>query len=208
VQSPSLRREPQQLRGQRRIEQILDAADSLFVEVGFEAATTNAIAARAETSIGSLYQFFPNKDAILNALAERHLANMRAVNARLLTEEVAGLPFPEGLHLAIDTLADYHAANPGFRLLFCGAMTTGQLARSADELHREIAQGAEGVLLSCLPGLEPSRAGLVATVVVDAVRAMMGLASTCDPSLRSEVLVEAKSLLERYLEPWAARPSG
>ena len=146
MQSRSLRREPQQLRGQRRIEQILDAADALFVEVGFEAATTNAIAARAETSIGSLYQFFPNKDAILNALAERHLANMRAVNARLLTEEVAGLPFPEGLYLAIDTLAEYHAANPGFRLLFCGAMTTGQLARSADELHREIAQGAEGVL--------------------------------------------------------------
>jgi AcrR family transcriptional regulator len=203
-----LRREPQQLRGQRRIEQILDAADALFVEIGFEAATTNAIAARAETSIGSLYQFFPNKDAILNALAERHLANMRAFNARLLTEEVAGLPFPEGLYLAIDTLAEYHAANPGFGLLFCGAMTTGQLARSADELHREIAQGAEGVLMACLPGLDPSRAGLVSTVVVDTVRAMMGLAARCDPSLRSEVLVEAKALLQRYLEPWAGPLSG
>lgn len=208
MQTPFLRRKPQQSRGRRRIERILDAADALFVEVGFEAATTNAIAARAETSIGSLYQFFPNKDAILNALAERHLANMRAVNAGLLNAEVAAMPFPEGLHRAIDTLAAYHAANPGFRLLFCGAMTTGQLARSADELHREVAQLAEGVLLACLPRLDPARVGLVATVVVHGVRAMMTLASTCDPARRPEILAEAKTLLGRYLEPWAAARIG
>ncbi|WP_435006580.1 TetR family transcriptional regulator [Tundrisphaera lichenicola] len=206
MHSLSLRREPQQLRGLRRIEQILDAADSLFVEIGFDAATTNAIAVRAETSIGSLYQFFPNKDAILKALAERHLAKMRAVNTALLSPEVAAMPFPQGLHLAIDTLADYHAANPGFRLLFCGAMTTGQLARSADDLHEEVAQGAAGVLRTSLPGLEPNQAKLVAKVVVETVRAMMGLAATCDPSLRPEVLDQAKTLLVRYLQPWSSTP--
>jgi AcrR family transcriptional regulator len=181
----------------------LEAADALFVEVGFEAATTNAIAARLGIAIGSLYQYFRNKDAILDALAERHLRKMRAVNALLLSPEIAALPFPEGLHRVIDTLADYHAANPGFRLLFCGTMTTGQLARSADELHKEIVQGAEGVLLSCLPRLEPARAGLVATICVDVVRSLMLTASNCDPELRPAILVEAKAVLRRYLEPWA-----
>jgi AcrR family transcriptional regulator len=198
-----LSREPKQRRGQERIEQILVAADALFVEVGFEAATTNAIAARLGISIGSLYQYFRNKDAILDALAERHLANMRAVNARLLSPEIATLPFPEGLHRVIDTLAEYHANNPGFRLLFCGAMTTGQLARSADDLHKEIAQGAESVLLSCLPRLDPSKVGLVATICVDVVRSLMLTACNYDPELRPAVLDEAKAVLRRYLEPWA-----
>ena len=65
---PILRRVPQQPRGQRRIEAILDAAEQLFAEIGYDATTTNAIAARAHTAIGSLYQFFPNKEAITAAL--------------------------------------------------------------------------------------------------------------------------------------------
>jgi AcrR family transcriptional regulator len=58
-----------QARGQRRIDQLLDVAARVFAEVGFEAATTNGIAARAGVSPGSLYQFFPNKDAMAEALA-------------------------------------------------------------------------------------------------------------------------------------------
>jgi len=50
-----MRRVPQQDRGQRRVEKILDAAAEVIAEVGVQAATTNAIAARAETSVGSLY---------------------------------------------------------------------------------------------------------------------------------------------------------
>jgi AcrR family transcriptional regulator len=57
-----------QVRGQQRMELVLDVAAQVFAEVGFEAATTNAIAARAGMSPGSPYQFFPNKDAIAKAL--------------------------------------------------------------------------------------------------------------------------------------------
>src|SRR5262252_3918482 len=60
-----------QARGQRRIDLLLDVAALVFAEVGFEAATTNVIAARAGISPGSLYRFFPNKDAIAEALADR-----------------------------------------------------------------------------------------------------------------------------------------
>ena len=66
-----LRRKPQQTRGQQRVEVILAAAETVLGEVGYEAATTNQIAARAGIPIGSLYQFFSNKQAILTALIER-----------------------------------------------------------------------------------------------------------------------------------------
>src|SRR5437660_11097229 len=88
----SLRRRPRQERGERRIDKILKAAAFVFAKVGYEAATTNAIARQAGTSIGSLYQFFPNKEAILHALAGRYLAELRAVHDRMLDDKAVHLP--------------------------------------------------------------------------------------------------------------------
>jgi AcrR family transcriptional regulator len=62
------RRAPKQLRSRRTVARILHAAARVFAEDGFEAATTNRVAERAEVSVGSLYQFFPNKAALLLAL--------------------------------------------------------------------------------------------------------------------------------------------
>ena len=63
TEETTMRRTPKQKRGQQRVEQILDAAARLIVAEGYENVSTNAIAKEANTSIGSLYQFFPNKDA-------------------------------------------------------------------------------------------------------------------------------------------------
>src|SRR6266851_6317665 len=90
-----LRREPRQDRGRRRIDAIIEAASAEFAEVGYEATTTNAIARRAGTSIGSLYQFFPNKEAILEALAVYYEEQLRALHDAILNAETASLPMPE-----------------------------------------------------------------------------------------------------------------
>src|SRR3954471_17613134 len=87
-----LRRVPQQDRGQRRVDLILDAASAVIAEVGVDGATTNAIAARARTSVGSLYQFFPNKDAIVQALAVRYTSAFEQLKDRVMALEVADLP--------------------------------------------------------------------------------------------------------------------
>ena len=67
-----LRRQPKQQRSQEQIEQILQAAAAVFWEVGFDAATTHAIAAKANTAAGNLYRFFPNKLAPFHALEKQH----------------------------------------------------------------------------------------------------------------------------------------
>jgi AcrR family transcriptional regulator len=71
------RKRPAQLRSRRTVDAILDAAARIYGERGYAATTTNHVAEEAGVSIGSLYQYFPNKDSLLVALEERHLAQAR-----------------------------------------------------------------------------------------------------------------------------------
>ncbi len=80
----SLRHNPTQVRGQRKVEHILAVAEEVFADMGFERATTNCIAQRADISIGSLYQFFTSKEAILEAIAERYLERSNSVIREVL----------------------------------------------------------------------------------------------------------------------------
>ncbi|WP_037310987.1 TetR/AcrR family transcriptional regulator [Amycolatopsis orientalis] len=72
------RKRPRQVRAELTRQRILTAAAHIFAEYGYAAGTTNRIAERARISIGSLYQYYPNKDAILAELLTRHLDGDRA----------------------------------------------------------------------------------------------------------------------------------
>ena len=71
-------REPRQERSRYKAQLILEATQRLLEKGGLAALTTNAVAASAGVSIGTLYQFFPNKEAILDTLADREIAEMSA----------------------------------------------------------------------------------------------------------------------------------
>jgi AcrR family transcriptional regulator len=107
------RKQPRQQRAQETLAAILQAAVEVIDEVGYAKATTNRIAARAGVSIGSLYQYFPNKDAILISLLDRHHAEVHAVVDRSLEriEDVA-IPLSEGLRGLFLGLARLHDADP------------------------------------------------------------------------------------------------
>jgi AcrR family transcriptional regulator len=85
------RKRPVQERSRALYARILDEAARIFDERGYHATTTNDVAAAAQVSVGSLYQYFPNKDALLVALADRHLDEVRplvaALSERLRAEE-------------------------------------------------------------------------------------------------------------------------
>jgi AcrR family transcriptional regulator len=196
----SLRRSPKQERGQRRITCILEAAAEEFARVGFDGATTNAIARRAKTSVGSLYQFFPNKEAILAALTEHYLAQIRAVHAVVLSTEAAQLPPAAFFDQLVDRLADFHDTHPGFLALFYGSPTSPHLAAAADRLHRECVAGAEASIAARNPHLDPARRRLYATINVQVIKALLPLATAAGPDGRAEVLAEIKKLLVRYVD--------
>jgi AcrR family transcriptional regulator len=196
----ALRRQPVQERSQQRITRILDAADELFAEVGYEQATTNAIAARAEASIGSLYQFFDDKHAILEALARRYKDQLHAVHENVLTPETARLPLPEIYDRILRALADFHARNRGFRPLFHGSATAGELAAAGEALRQECIGRVEQMLAVRAPGLSPARRKLLATINVEVTRALLPLSESGDSRFRESMLGEIKKLLLGYME--------
>src|SRR5262249_3325863 len=80
-------------RGLQRIASILDAAETVFAQMGYEEATTNHIAAEAGISPGSLYQFFSNKEEIAQALATRCTEELQRAYDSIFSVEAASLPF-------------------------------------------------------------------------------------------------------------------
>ena len=104
----SPRKSPRQERSRLTVERILDAAARIFQDQGYAGATTNEIADEAEVSVGSVYQYFPNKDAILVALTRRHIETATAG----LVDLVLGLS-PEGgiretIRAVVDFLVEQH----------------------------------------------------------------------------------------------------
>ncbi|UCH84814.1 MAG: TetR/AcrR family transcriptional regulator, partial [Candidatus Latescibacterota bacterium] len=96
------RRVPKQSRSQERFDKIVEIASKLFLEKGFDGTTTNEIARRADISIGSLYQYFHNKESIVEALADRYVEALREVTENVVQTDVADL----STATAVDALLD------------------------------------------------------------------------------------------------------
>jgi AcrR family transcriptional regulator len=108
-----LRKRPRQLRAQTTFDAVLEAAAELIAQQGFAATTTNAVAERAGISIGSLYQYFPNKTAILVSLLEQHIYEIQPVIAECLTALAdPATPFEDALRQLFLRLIEAHGHSP------------------------------------------------------------------------------------------------
>ncbi len=106
-----VRRRPKQLRARQTVDAILDAIIRLLKREGFDAITTNRIAEVAGVSIGSLYQYFPDKRAIFAALHERHIEEIdRMVETTLVKH--AGSSLDELIRAMIGAMVDAHTTDP------------------------------------------------------------------------------------------------
>ncbi|MEO0804106.1 MAG: helix-turn-helix domain-containing protein, partial [Cyanobacteria bacterium J06642_2] len=103
----SLRRQPQQQRSQERLDRILEAAAEVFWEVGYEAATTHAIAAKANTAVGAIYRFFPDKLAIFHALEKQHYDRLAGIQSGLLSAQFINRPLRVLIRDIVETFAQY-----------------------------------------------------------------------------------------------------
>jgi AcrR family transcriptional regulator len=106
----SARRSPRQERARATVDAILFAAAHILKTQGMARLTTNRIAALAGVSIGSLYQYFSDKQAIVEALRERHDAYyLRAVRSGI--EHTAGAGFREGVRTMLWRMVELHASD-------------------------------------------------------------------------------------------------
>jgi AcrR family transcriptional regulator len=200
VSSVPMRRQPRQLRAQRRIEAILDAAERLFALMGYEATSTNQIATEARTSIGSLYQFFPNKEAILRALVARSQEQMRDVLEGVFASDPQDELSPdELLDRLLDPLIALYARGYRMLALFVALPRTGDGAQAGEPLVEEIVLRLDARLARRMPGLSAERRELSVRMIVETVRALMPLMTSAEGQVRPEAVTELKRMLRAYI---------
>jgi AcrR family transcriptional regulator len=107
----SVRRRPKQRRARQTVEAVLDAVIRLLKREGSKAITTNRVAEVAGVSIGSLYQYFPDKRAIFTALHERHIDQIdRMVQTKLVEHATSSLE--QFVRAMVDGMVEVHAIDP------------------------------------------------------------------------------------------------
>ena len=187
------RRIPQQQRGQRRVDGVLRAAATVITELGYERATMSAIARRSGSSVGSLYQFFPHKLALAEALRNQYIrkieqfwitlgrqaAQMSApdLTARLVELQIEIIKN----HPVLLALLDVPASSPARRELIRG--------RIAEVLNSHNSRMSKATALR------------IAAVVQQISRGLLSLYARAEDNERIAIIDEFKSVLTGYLVP-------
>ena len=201
-QSTSIWRVPQQARSWERFHRILDAAAELFVEIGYESVTTDDIAARADTSVGGLYRFFPDKVAVFHALLDRYLNQLRKVSKALHTKEAMQVPLDIYIDQLVDGFDQFASANHGFRTVFVQSRLIPTTVAINAAFYGELGQQFIIYFADRNPSLEQNKLDLIATVSVEVACTLDILAVSRDRTFQHQVLGETKKLLIAYLNQY------
>ena len=201
-QGLAARRVPTQARSRQRVLRILDAAAHEFAELGFDSATTEGIATRAGTSVGSIYQFFPNKHALFEAIGSRYLDEARTLFETMTTGQALKVPWWELLDGAIDAFAAMHKHSVGFRAVWLNLQMSRGFLAAGEALNAEIAKQTEAIFARQAPGLGKAKRKMAANVVVETISAMLLFSARNKEPFASQILEEAKVLVRRYVEPY------
>jgi AcrR family transcriptional regulator len=194
------RKRPRQARSKATVDTILEATTRVLVKQGFDGLSTNAVASAAGVSIGSLYQYFPNKEALVLALIDRHVEEMNAAILAELTR-VAKLPLAEAARCVVELTIRAHAIDPDLhRVLTEQVPRIGKLARlrEMDEIcHRMVA----GLLAARRDEIAIRDPDISAFILVSAIESVVHRAALLYPQkLKDPRLVDETTLMvTRYL---------
>jgi AcrR family transcriptional regulator len=201
------RKKAKQARSQATIEAILQATAQILIHDGIDAASTNRIAEKAGVSVGSLYQYFPSKEAVIFALVERHVQRMQK-QLEDHVEKFVGAPLEEVVPAYVKAMFEVHRVEPKLHRVF-----QEQLPRLAGrEEFQRWSENSEGIVRAYLEGhrdeLRPTDLDLAAFLLVHSVEAVIHAVAILKPRYlaRSVLAEEVSQLVLRYLlDPTARR---
>jgi len=193
------RRNPVQGRAKDRVGRILAAAEALLVEVGLRDLKVSHIARKAGVPIGSIYQYFPNREAILRALVDEHHASFTA-GLEEMVRNVDDFPsFVTVSTQAFDQLAASYRGNPAFRLLWSGSQGFEPLrALDIEDTMRNAAVMC-GALRRVMPGIPPERAMSACVLLCDFAGSVTRLSTELETDAERRLEQEAKVMMADYL---------
>jgi AcrR family transcriptional regulator len=194
VLSNPVRVAPQQKRSERRLAAFLDAAAALFVEVGYEAATMTAIAERSASSIGALYNYFPDKQAIALTLVNQYGQELEAYWKPLI-EQAAKLTHREFADLFIERITELVRHRPAYLSLATAPVRFRRPPAAKKALWAAIGSSFRAKN----PSLSEEQSVLAAKVTLQMVSGLMMLYAEAAPKGRDLVVDEFKKVLTLYL---------
>lgn len=187
-------RMPRRERGRLRAAALLDAAGAVFADKGYDGATMTEIAARAGASIGSLYQFFPTKELLVEGVMTRdtavlieRLAALEAVAATWSPVELADRLTP--------ALMEFRADHPAFAILL---EATGAPGKMAAEAGRAVRTQVRAILAAAAPGHPAALLDAAAVAVQQVMKGAVAIKAGADP-IWPVALDELKTMLRIYL---------
>jgi AcrR family transcriptional regulator len=195
------RRKPVQDRSLATVEAILEAAAQVFERCGYAAGTTNRIAERAGVAIGSLYQYFPNKDAILVALVRRHMAEGTVALWPHVERLQAGESIDEVIADVVAAMVDLHALAPHLhRVLFEETPIPAALRSELDAMEDALVELLAGSLRTTgeIAGADPY---LAARMIVSSIEGLTHRLVLRPPggATMDAITIEITTLVRGYL---------
>ncbi|PLZ04276.1 TetR/AcrR family transcriptional regulator [Burkholderia sp. WAC0059] len=185
---------PKRERGRVRVAAIMQTAVDVFTEKGYDAATMTEIAARSGTAIGSMYRFFPSKEALADALLVRYAQQVAGGLAELETQ-VPGM----SADALAGALVDFILALKAQRSF---AVSLVDARGGSDARRRRFRESVRGglarVLLAMNGGLAPAKAQTTAVVLLHLLKGVM-LTEGEAPAAQALLLGEVRELVRLYL---------
>jgi AcrR family transcriptional regulator len=199
-----LRRKPVQQRSAQRVERMLEACASLIEELGYDGVTTTLIAERAGVAVGSLYQFFPDKRAVVQALTLRNLERFMAnVVQRFDSAELEH--WWDAVDSMFDVYVEMHRTVPAFSRLHFGDVVDTRLLDEGKDNNAVIAEGL-AALISERFGRSMEELALPVAVAIEAADGVLKFAFRRNDRGDQVVVDEAKALIKGYLSTRLGEP--
>jgi AcrR family transcriptional regulator len=180
---------------------LIDAAEQVFANVGYHAATTNAISARAKVSPGTLYQFFTNKESLAEALASRFADQLSKLHESLEPTALAQMPLDRLTARIVDPLLDFHRKHPAFNALFVEAGLSPNSLNRIQTLDEAFVRRLATLFTARADGLTRKEALWTAEVCCAIFKGFLPLISSKSGTAKAHAVRELKAALVRYVSP-------
>lgn len=186
-------------RGEQRQRELLRAAAVVFGRLGYHQTTTNAIATEAGVSPATLYQFFPNKEAIASALASKYAREM--AEAERAIDADGALSFTEAVRELLDFCMSFNRKHPEFHTLVLDAPLSAAAREEKQALGQAFVDFIAARLRRELQTLSRSQAAHHGQVALMIFRGILEELTAAPPSARPRLQQAMRNAILRYLEP-------
>ena len=201
--SAKMRSQPRQARSQERVNQILDAAEELFIREGYEATKMRSLAKAAGVPIGSIYQFFKDKSEILQALHVRYLEFFQQRLDALDDEMMVQLPLPDYVEQVVDFCNQFLIDYPGYYAIFTQVQGLPPgWQQLEDSLDAKILRDWAIELKQRDASLTEQDCQAIAFVLLKTIDNMLWLAQGQNDEFRARLVNETKRFTLSYLQSY------